>query len=198
MHPLAGQTPEPAAHKIVILGDSEVGKTSIITRQMLGYQPAAQRPTIGCHCSEIHVTVDNRNVTLQVWDTAGQETYRALVPVYLRGARGAILVYDVTDHDSFLSLGHWHDILVGVVSTGLTLFVVGNKIDLEDDAVVEDVHAQQFATGHRAQLFKVSAATGDGLDALFEAIARQMEVGMELQRNASAIELTPEPQSGCC
>jgi small GTP-binding protein len=189
---------EPLTHKVVILGDSKVGKTSIITRQMLGYQPAAQSPTVGCHCSEIHIGISTGNVTLQVWDTAGQELYRALVPVYLRGARAAMLVYDVTDRESFQSLGHWYDILVGVVASGLTIFVVGNKIDLEDEAVIEDAQAKQFADVHGAQLFKVSAATGAGLDGLFEAIATKMIEGMMLQRTSDAVELSGEPQNPCC
>ncbi|OHS99219.1 small GTP-binding protein [Tritrichomonas foetus] len=167
----AGETNNAQSHKVVILGDSRVGKTSILTRQMLGYQPPTQNPTIGCHCSEIHVTVEGKATTLQVWDTAGQEMYRALVPVYLRGAQAAILVYDITDRESFKSINHWYDILVDVVSTGTPIFLVGNKIDLEKDSVVDDQSARAFATSHNSQLYKVSAMTGQGLDALFQAIA---------------------------
>jgi small GTP-binding protein len=165
---------------------------------MLGYQPSVQNPTVGCHCSEIHVSVAGKDVTLQAWDTAGQEVYRALVPVYLHGARAAILVYDVTERESFQSLGYWHDILVDAGVSGLMLCVVGNKIDLEDEAVIDDSQARQFANVHNAQLFKVSAANGVGIDTLFEAIARKMAEGMELQRKADAVELTAEKQDSCC
>jgi small GTP-binding protein len=189
--------PDASSHKVVLLGDSRVGKTSIITRQMLGYQPATQNPTIGCHCSDIHFPLDGQEVSLQVWDTAGQEMYRALVPVYLRNARAALLVYDVTDRESFQSLGHWHDTLLAVVPSGVRVYVVGNKIDLEDSAVIEDVQAKQFADVHSAQFFKVSAATGVGLDALFEKIAREMSEGAVLQQQGSVLDTPAQPKRGC-
>jgi Ras-related protein Rab-21 len=91
-----------SAQKVVLLGDSRVGKTSIIARQLQGFQSPTVNPTIGCHCSEIAVGPDDSKIVLQVWDTAGQEMYRALVPVYLRNARAALLVYDVTDRESFV------------------------------------------------------------------------------------------------
>jgi small GTP-binding protein len=123
--------------------------------------------------------------------------YRALVPVYLRNARAALLVYDVTDRESFHSLGHWYDILVDVVPSGLTIYVVGNKIDLEDSIVIEDVQAQRFADVHNAQFFKVSAATGDGLDQLFERIAKRMLEGGVLQQQGAHLELNSEGEGGC-
>jgi small GTP-binding protein len=180
-----------------LLGDSRVGKTSIITRQMLGYQPATQNPTIGCHCSDIHFPLDNQEVSLQVWDTAGQEMYRALVPVYLRNAQAALLVYDVTDRESFQSLGHWYGILTDVVPSGVNIFIVANKIDLEENAVIEDIHAKQFAEVHNAQFFRVSAVTGAGLDTLFEEIARKLLEGKMLQHQGNVVNINPTEQSGC-
>jgi small GTP-binding protein len=198
MHTPLPDNLDSVPHKVVILGDSKVGKTSIITRQMLGYHPTSQSPTVGCHCSEIHVGANGHNVTLQVWDTAGQEMYRALVPVYLRGARAALLVYDVTDRESFHSLGDWLDILIGAGEPAPIICVVGNKIDLEEEAVIDDSQAKQFANVHKAELFKVSAVTGIGLDGLFDTIAKKMEEGMELQRRAEAVDLTAESQGSCC
>jgi small GTP-binding protein len=188
---------DSGSYKVVLLGDSRVGKTSIITRQMLGYQPATQNPTIGCHCSDIHFSLDNQEVSLQVWDTAGQETYRALVPVYLRNAQTALLVYDVTDRESFQSLGHWHEILTEVVPSGVNIYVVANKIDLEESAVIEDIQGKQFAEVHNAQFFKVSAVTGVGLDALFEQIARKMLEGTMLQQQGSVVDINPQEKKSC-
>jgi small GTP-binding protein len=188
MH-MVGEAKEQTTYKVVILGDSRVGKTSIITRQMLGYQPAIQNPTIGCHCSEIHVVLDNKDTTLQVWDTAGQEMYRALVPVYLRGANVAILVYDITDHASFVSLRQWYEVLVDVVPTGTCLYVVGNKIDLAEDGLTDDTQAEQFSMVHNAKFFKVSALTGEGLDQLFDSIARRLFKGTEVQKIDSGLKI---------
>jgi small GTP-binding protein len=165
---------------------------------MVGYQLAPKNPTIECHCSEITVPIENNTVALQAWDTAGQETYRGFAPVYLRGARAAILVYDVTDPVSFELLGHWYGILHGVVPVGLTNFLVGNEIDLEDEAVVEDMQAQAFANTHNAQLFKVSAADGTGIDLLFEAIAQKRSSGAELEREPSdRLALGESSRNGC-
>ena len=174
----ANETNNAQSHKVVILGDSRVGKTSILSRQMLGYQPPTQNPTIGCHCSEIHVTV----------------------PVYLRGAQAAILVYDITDRESFKSINHWYEILVDVVSTGTPIFLVGNKIDLEKDAVVDDQSARAFAQSHNSQLFKVSAMTGQGLDGLFQAIASKILEDEVNNKTVSGVSIDGEnaEKKKCC
>jgi Ras-related protein Rab-21 len=186
-------------YKVVLLGDSRVGKTSIITRQVLGYQSETQNPTIGCHCSDIRFVVNGQEIALQVWDTAGQEMYRSLVPVYLRGARAALLVYDVTDRDSFESLGHWHDILVEVVPSDVTIYIVGNKVDLEESAVIDDIQAKQFAEVHNAHFFKVSAETGQGLELLFEQIANKMLECLQIKESAAndPIPQTDRHSCGC-
>lgn len=189
---------KPAQHKVVILGDSQVGKTSIITRQLRGCRPGTQNPTIGCHCSEINVTVDDEEIKLSMWDTAGQEMYCSLVPVYLRGAEAALLVYDVTSRESFWSLGHWKDLLQDNVAETTLVFVVGNKIDLDENVVVEDGQAQQFAQQQNSKLYKVSAMTGQGIGLLFEDVARgilEARVSQEKQRS----ELEPNTgNGGCC
>lgn len=190
--------PNANSHKIVILGDSKVGKTSILTRQMLGYQPPTQNPTIGCHCSEIHVDVNGTTITLQVWDTAGQEMYRALVPVYLRGAQAAILVYDVTDRESFKSISHWYEILVDVVPN-IPVFLVGNKIDLSNEAVVDDQSARAFAESHNSQLYKVSAMSGEGLDPLFGSLAQKIIDDEVNNKTVTGVQLNNNSGSkGCC
>jgi small GTP-binding protein len=197
---MVGDPSQRNLFKVVLLGDSRVGKTSLITRQLLGNTPSAENPTVGCHCCEIRVAVGYSEVALQVWDTAGQEMYRSLVPVYLRGARAALLVYDVTDVNSFGSLGHWFDILAEVVPSGASLFVVANKIDLEAEAAVGDAQARQFAAVHGAQFFKVSAITGFGMQPLFDAIAKGMAQVVEGQRDSAMPSGLPEERrddGGC-
>jgi small GTP-binding protein len=158
-------------YKVVLLGDSQVGKTSIIACQLQNRPPDAPMATVGCHCSEIAATVDGRQVVLQVWDTAGQEAYRSLVPVYLRGARAALLVYDVTEQISFDSVPGWHELLQ-VVHSGAAIFLVANKIDLAAAEVVKDERAMAFARQFNFHFFRVSAVTGHGITELFDAVAR--------------------------
>jgi small GTP-binding protein len=135
-------------------------------------------------------------VTLQVWDTAGQELYKALVPVYLRAARAALIVYDVTEKESFASLSKWHEILDDSVPSGVATFIVANKIDLEDDIVVDEAEAKQFAAAHAAKLFHVSAVTGAGLEALFEAVAKAIEEGAQVEMLPSGPVANDAP-NGC-
>jgi GTPase SAR1 family protein len=121
--------------------------------------------------------------------------YRALVPVYLRGAHAALLVYDVSDRESFVSLGHWYDTLIDVVPLTTAVYVVANKIDL-DQQVIDDVQAKQFADAPSAGLFKVSAMTGDGIECLFEEMAQKVSAGAVLESKPRM----PEPQQaegGC-
>jgi small GTP-binding protein len=183
--------------KVVMLGDSRVGKTSIISRQILGQAPDTQSPTIGCHCTQIRIPIDKTDIFLQVWDTAGQEMYRSLVPVYLRNVRAALLVYDVTARESFQSLGHWHDVLLQAVPSGAVLFVVANKVDLTERAEVEDVQAEQFAEVHSAAFFRVSAVTGEGIGDLFEAVARRMAQGRVMEQGQTPPEPVEENSGGC-
>ena len=178
--------------KVVLLGDSQVGKTSLINRQLHGYQPPNPNPTIGCHCNEILMKVNDREIILQVWDTAGQEIYRALVPVYLRGAKAAIILYDITEAESFNSLSRWYEFLHGTVSDTTPTFLVANKIDLispnllttekqtnynpqyKPRQAVDDDEARIFAEANDSKFFKVSAIKGIGIDDLFTAIAEEM------------------------
>jgi small GTP-binding protein len=176
------------ARKVVLLGDSRVGKTSIIERQLSGCEPPTQSPTIGCLCSE--VPCGDGAAPLDVWDTAGQEMYRSLVPLYLRDARAALLVYDITSRDSFHSLGHWLDAFAAAVPSGAAVYVVANKIDLADAQAVGDADAARFAGAHGARLFKVSAATGFGLAGLFDAVAQGMAPGAA---RADEAERPPPP-----
>jgi small GTP-binding protein len=159
--------------KVVLLGDSRVGKTSLISRKTQSDASLNPKPTVGCHCSEVSITLQRKLITLQVWDTAGQEMYRALVPVYLRSANAAILVYDRTDEDSFLALTHWCSLLDDTVPPSTPVFLAANKIDLPN-AVVNDDLGEQFAAKRKAHFHRISALTGDGVDELFVAIAEEL------------------------
>jgi small GTP-binding protein len=163
--------PRPEAliqRKIVLLGESRVGKTSLIARK--AHEAGETTPTTGCHCTELPFLVDGKQARLEVWDTAGQETYRALVPVYLRGAHCAVILFDVADADSFASLSHWYKMLDDVIEQPIPVFLVANKIDISDEAVVNHEEAAKFATEHRSKFAKTSARNGDGVDELFNRI----------------------------
>ena len=189
-------------HKVVLLGDSRVGKTSLLSRQLNGYQPNNLTPTIGCHCSELSFSVDGREVILQVWDTAGQEMYRSLVPVYLRGAHAAIIIYDVTDVESFNSLTHWYELLKDTVADTTPTFLVANKIDLlganvESGQVVANDTAETFAESNHSKFFQASALTGEGVENIFLEVANAM-AHSALNEPTPRLQDTPGQQKKCC
>jgi small GTP-binding protein len=166
-----------------------------------GESEISLKATVGCHCTELALRVDRKRIDLQVWDTAGQEMYRALVPVYLRGAHAAILVYDRTDRDSFQALTHWCSLLDDTVSPNTLLFLVANKVDLVEQHTVSDDLGEQFAASRKAKFYKVSALTGEGVEQLFLDIAADLikmkESHVDAEKKGITMYSEPKKQCSC-
>lgn len=183
---------DPATHKIVIIGDSDVGKTSIIQRyDQQTFDPTAN-PTIGASFLSKIVESSKGPVILNIWDTAGQERYRSLIPTYARGARAAILCYDVSSVPSFESLDSWLEELHKFSSLDCLLFVVGNKVDLI--SAVPRSQASKWASDHGAQSLFTSAKSGSGVTELFKEIADALAGLDEVDRS----NLHPRDSSDRC
>ena len=116
--------------KIVIMGEASVGKTNLLLRYSQDRFDDNQKPTIGMDFISKDVTVENRKVKVQFWDTAGQEKYRSLASSYYKIANGAILVYDVTNRDTFLRINHWLEEIKNNTTKDLKVMLIGNKNDL--------------------------------------------------------------------
>jgi small GTP-binding protein len=158
------------AAKVVFVGDSGVGKTAVIHRGQ-NNQFGATQATIGSAEFKINVQVSGTPVQLDVWDTAGQDTYAALVPHYVRQAKACVLTFSLTDELSLDSIPQWAKI-VNEHEEIPHIFVVGNKLDLAGDRQVTLERAQQVANGINAEYFQTSAKTSDGIEALFADIAK--------------------------
>lgn len=182
-------------HKVVLLGDSRVGKTSLLCYQLRKYKPLQQNPTIGCQCNELEMIVNDTAVSMQVWDTAGQEIYRALVPIYLRDAHAAIIVYDITDKQSFNSLPEWMDTLYGIFPPNSPVFFVANKTDLSKDRIIDDEQGREFAKKHNGQFFTASALSGDGIENIFYAVAEAL---LKTDYNENMPTAVVKESSGSC
>lgn len=170
--------------KIVILGHSGVGKTSMVNRYVRGQFLTSTTATIGAAFMKKTLLVDDWRVVLQIWDTAGQERFRSMAPMYYRGAHAAILVFDATDRESFDKVGSWVDELQSHANTELVLVLVANKSDLVDssspsDSVVTFKEGSAFANSINAPFFQTSAKTGKGIEDLFHHVARAL-VGQEM------------------
>ncbi|OHT00815.1 small GTP-binding protein [Tritrichomonas foetus] len=158
--------------KVVLVGDTKVGKSCILSRFVQGTFDRDMPATIGAAFLTKVITTPNGNVRLQLWDTAGQEKFRSLAPMYYRSAAVAVLVYDVTSKDTLEGLEAWAAEIADKAPHNIKLAVIGNKIDLEDERAVSTQLGKDFAEQLNASLFQeTSAKTGDGINEIFNQIA---------------------------
>ncbi|EAX97747.1 small GTP-binding protein, putative [Trichomonas vaginalis G3] len=124
--------------RIIFVGDSGVGKTSIINYAKTGKYEANSVPTIGAGTTTMSYRSNGKLIEYQLWDTAGQEIYRNIVPIYFRGAVGAIITFSMTDPTSFQNIQEWIDSLVAHADPDVKYLLVGNKIDVHELKVSEE------------------------------------------------------------
>lgn len=155
--------------KVLIVGDGNVGKTSLVRRYCQGMFSDSRVATIGVDFQIQVVKLPEGEVKLSIWDLAGQERFAVMRPGFYKGGRAAAMVYDVTDPTTLTDLSRWRQELIGVVPS-TPIIVVGNKIDLPRVQATET--AKAFADSIGAGYLETSAATGEGVAALFETLAR--------------------------
>ena len=159
-------------HKIVLLGEGRVGKTSLVSRFVKGKFSDTEESTVQANMyNKKKVNVDGKTVDLSIWDTAGQERFHALGPIYYRNAAGAVLVYDITDADTFEKVKTWVKELRQVVGDSIQLVICGNKGDMEKDRAVEIAMAEKYAKTQNAKHFTTSAKADMNVQEAFEALA---------------------------
>ena len=163
--------------QILLLGNSAVGKTSLISRYANGTFKEEYINTVGLdHISKTEI-INNINILVKLWDTAGQERFKALTPSYLRNAEGVILVYDVTNSDSFDDLKSWIDSIknhLGEKYASFPAIIIGNKVDLQDNREISNEDASKFAKDNNYKYFETSAKTGEGVDEAVREIVNQI------------------------
>ena len=166
--------------KLVVLGDSGVGKTTLIHKYVNKEFRADFKSTIGADFTAKEIVVDNNyKIDLQIWDTAGEERFHSVGAAFYRGTDACIIVYDVTSRDSFNRIKVWQEDLYtksGVDDTAnFPLIVFGNKKDLEDQRVVSTKEGQTLAHEINALFVETSALTGDNVEnAIFEVIRNHL------------------------
>ncbi|OHT01143.1 small GTP-binding protein [Tritrichomonas foetus] len=185
--------------RVVLIGDSQVGKTSLIHRFVRSSFEKQQKGTIGAVFHTYEQQLNGRQVVMQIWDTAGQEKYRSLGPIYYRNAAAGIAVFDVTSKESLPSLERWISEFKKHTDNPL-LFIVGNKIDIDDSIVIKLEEAQEFATNHGAKCFLTSAKTGENVKEMFQSVFDDL---VKAGKIVSDKPLKPEEADGasngsCC
>ncbi|CAF2364783.1 unnamed protein product [Rotaria sp. Silwood2] len=170
--------------KILIIGESGVGKSCLLLRFTDDRFNTEMSATIGVDFKVKQLEVDGNQVKLAIWDTAGHERFRTLVPAYYRGAHGAILVYDVCNRDSFQQLDRWIAEL-DTFSTKLNIIkmLVGNKIDCENSREVTRDEGAKFARKYSMLFIETSARTREGVQIAFEELVQNILQTPSLWRN---------------
>ena len=195
--------------KVIILGDSGVGKTSLMNQYVNKRFTTQYKATIGADFLTKEVMIDDRLVTMQIWDTAGQERFQSLGVAFYRGADCCVLVYDVTQPNTFKTLDSWRDEFLIQASPrdpeNFPFVVLGNKVDLENRAVPTRRAQGWCETKNNIPYFETSAKEAINVEQAFQAIARKAleqdaktscDIGLEPN-----IPIQPEPakdKPSCC
>jgi small GTP-binding protein len=168
---MSGDPVGPPSRKVVFLGDTGVGKTSILAFHERGqFEPVA--PTTSPACIKYSFSDDKRTVLLNIWDTAGQEKFQSMTNLYVRKAFAAVLVFDITSHESFTHLSTWIDLCQSVEPSPGIYVIAGNKKDLGPQREVATNVAERFAASKSAPYLEVSAITGEGIPELLAAVGQ--------------------------
>mmetsp|Transcript_16543 Transcript_16543/g.34120 ORF Transcript_16543/g.34120 Transcript_16543/m.34120 type:complete len:196 (-) Transcript_16543:173-760(-) len=160
--------------KLVLLGDTAVGKSCLVVRFVRDEFFEFQEPTIGAAFLTQTVALDESTVKFEIWDTAGQERYRSLAPMYYRGAAAAIVVYDITNPDSFTGAKSWVKELQRRGDPNVVIALAGNKADLESRRKVEFEEANSYAEENGILHLETSAKNANNVKALFVEIAKKL------------------------
>ncbi|KAH0786171.1 small GTP-binding protein [Histomonas meleagridis] len=150
--------------KIVVVGDSGVGKTCYLLRYVRNQYDPAMQPTLGVEFLTKIIETSQNKIQLQLWDTAGQELFRSVTKGYYRGSSGAFLVFDITKQDSFKNIERWLFDVKEVARPDVVTILIGNKSDLEEKRKVTREEAEAFAKLHQMPYFETSAKEGDNID----------------------------------
>lgn len=153
--------------KVVVVGDSAVGKSQILSRFTKNEFCLDSKSTIGVEFQTRTVTINSKLVKAQIWDTAGQERYRAVTSAYYRGALGAMLVYDITKRPTFDHIVRWVEELRLHADSSIVIMLIGNKSDMADTRAVPTEDAVEFAEDQGLYFYETSALNGDNVELSF-------------------------------
>ena len=185
--------------KLVLLGDTAVGKSCLVVRFVRDEFFECQEPTIGAAFLTQTVTLDDTTVKFEIWDTAGQERYRSLAPMYYRGAAAAIVVFDLTNRESYTGAKSWVKELQRRGDPNVVIALAGNKADCEGARAVPTEEAKEYSSENGITYMETSAKTALNVKNLFVAIAKKLPKSQPMV-DQQAFPIVPEKQrkGGCC
>ena len=195
--------------KVLLLGNSNVGKSSLFLRFVDDIWNDTFVPTIGVDFKIKTFEIDSKKIKMQIWDTAGQERFKNIISSYYRGAHGILLLYDVTDKDSFKNLSNWLIEIEKNASKNVLRVLIGNKCDLEDKRVISYNQGKEFADTYGLKFIETSAKKNLNVNEAFETLGRELmiasaekKVPKQKQNKkisvAKAQDLNIDKKGGCC
>ncbi|GAA5959698.1 hypothetical protein JCM8115_001301 [Rhodotorula mucilaginosa] len=201
------QTEYDLLFKLLLIGDSGVGKSCLLLRFADDTYTESYISTIGVDFKIRTIELEGKTVKLQIWDTAGQERFRTITSSYYRGAHGIIVVYDVTDQDTFSNVKQWLQEIDRYACEGVNKLLVGNKSDLTTKKVVDYAVAKEFADQIGVSLLETSAKNATNVEQAFLTMAKQIKdrtaastkttEGAKVQLGAGQA-VNENKQGGCC
>ena len=170
-------------YKIMVLGESKVGKTSLIKRYTKDQFGGVYLTTVGMDFQDKIIEIEDKKVRLQIWDTAGQERFRNVTKSYFQSSQGLVLVYDITDRESFEKLNFWVDNIKNNAPENAKFILVGNKCDLANERKVSYEEGENYAKNLNIKFFEASARDGTNVNELFFYLANEIYQDNKLKGN---------------
>jgi len=200
--------------KIVLIGDSAVGKSNLLARFTKGTFNADSKSTIGVEFATKNVVVDGKTIKAQIWDTAGQERYRAITSAYYRGAVGALVVFDITSQQSYDNVERWLAELKDHADQNIKVMLVGNKSDLTHLRAVTSDISTRYARKNELSFLETSALNANNVDTAFIQLITEIyqtlhkkidteekpavTVGSQVKLDITTAEPKASPKQTCC
>ena len=195
--------------KVLLLGNSNVGKSSLFLRFVDDIWNDTFIPTIGVDFKVKTLEIDGKKIKMQIWDTAGEERFKNIIASYYRGAHGILLLYDVTDRESFKNLNNWLIEIEKNANKNVLKVLIGNKTDLEDKRIISYNQGKEFADTYGLKYVETSAKKNLNVTEAFETLGREImaanadkKITRQKQNKtitvSKAQDLNIDKKEGCC
>ena len=194
--------------KLIIIGDSGIGKSSLLNRFSDNVYTDSYISTIGVDFKITTIEIDNKICKLQIWDTAGQERFRTITSSYYRGAHGIMVVFDITNRDSFTNLPIWLKEIYNYANENVKIILIGTKADLDAKRVISYDDAMEFAIDNNMDYIETSAKKDTNIDTAFTTLTKKLKSDRILNKwgkpdniptsTVAIINTKYKSKGGCC
>lgn len=180
--------------KILLIGDSGVGKSSFLSRYVDGNFSDSYISTIGVDFKIANKNIKNKKIKMQIWDTAGQERFRSITTAYYRGAQGIFVIYDITNMDTFNNVKYWLSEIGKNCSENISILLIGNKLDLSHVRKVTYSDAKKIANLYNIEYIETSAKKDDNIENSFCKIVENIleNININIKKNINNKIITPQ------